>query len=200
MGVHAPVRGSKVAWKYASVIREGLSAQPLDARDKVAIAVVSSASLRSLISIPVSAGFSHLIDSAPHYGTNSTAFGKRLGASVAKSTVETVAKDAIFAPLFHDDPRYYVLGHAKPVKARLLYAAERVVITRSDTGRSRFNAPLFLGYAVASGVDNAYYPDRDTGAKASAGSFASALAGAVLGFEIDEFLVDALHITHLKRR
>ena len=80
----------------------------------------------------------------------------------------------------------------------MLHAAEHVLVTRSDSGQQRINAPLLLGYAATAGVNNAYYPDRDTGAKGSAISYVTSLGGAALGFEVSEFLGDALLIVHLR--
>ena len=45
---------------------------------------------------------------------------------------------------------------------RLWYATTRVVVTRTDTGRSRFNFSEFAGNATAVALSNAYYPESRT--------------------------------------
>ena len=140
------------------------------------------------------------LDSQPHYGHNSEAFGKRVGAAALRSTVQTMATDAVFSPMFHDDPRYYALGRDHAFVNRVFYAATRVVWVRSSYSmKNRINAPLLLGYGSAAGLNNLYYPDQDTGAKNTFENWGTSLAGAALGFEVDEFLDDALRIVHLRK-
>ena len=117
-----------------------------------------------------------------------------------RSTIQTMATDAVFSPMFHDDPRYFAMGNSKPFVKRVVYAATRVVLVRSSySTNNRINAPLLLGYGVAAAANNAYYPDRDRGAKQTFQNYAGSLGGAALGFEVSEFLDDALRMVHLRR-
>lgn len=188
-----------VAKKYAGIILPGQKAVPWNEHRKFIYALHDSFGPINLLSITASAGWSHLIDSAPHYGTNAEAFGKREGAAAARNTVQSMATDALFAPLFHDDPRYYVMGPEQGLFKRAAYAASRVVVTRSDHGHNRINLPLLLGYGAAAGVNNLYYPDRDTGAKQTMQSWGTSLAGAAVGMLGNEFLDDALRLVHLRK-
>lgn len=190
---------SPVASKYSGVILPGQVSQPLTAGNKIVYGLVDSFSVFSLAGIVASAGYSHLVDSAPHYGTNSEAFGKRVGVAALRNTVQTFTTDAIFAPIFHDDPRYYALGNQHRFVNRVVYAATRVVITKTDSGRNTVNAPLLLGYGVAAGLNNLYYPDRDTGAKSTLTSYAGSLGGAIIGLEVNEFVDDALRLVHIRK-
>jgi len=191
--------GRPVAKKYASVIYPGQQALPLSATDKMVYAVPDAFGLMNLASVMASAGWSHLVDSAPHYGHNSEAFGKRVGAASLRNVTQSLSTDAVFAPIFHDDPRYYQMGRDQNFFKRGLYAASRVVVTRSDSGHQRLNAPLLLGYGTAAGVSNFIYPDQDTGAKATLGNYGMSLGGAAIGMLTNEFLDDALRIVHLRK-
>lgn len=191
--------GRPVAKKYASVIYPGQQALPLSAKDKLVYALPDSFGLMNLASITTSAGWSHLVDSAPHYGHNSEAFGKRVGAASLRNVTQSLSTDALFAPIFRDDPRYYQMGRDHNFFKRGLYAASRVVITRSDSGHQTFNAPLLLGYGTAAGISNLIYPDQDTGAKATLGNYGTSLGGAAIGMLTNEFLDDALRIVHLRK-
>jgi hypothetical protein len=194
------VRQGDVAPRFATVILPGQKAVELHGMEKAVYGLHDSFSLTQLVGITISAGFSHLIDSQPHYGTNAEAFGKREGAAALRSTVQTMATDAVFSPMFHDDPRYYAMGDGHPFVKRVVYAASRVVVTRSSHSlKNRFNAPLLLGYGAAAGLNNAYYPDQDRGAQNTFQNWGSSLAGAALGFEVSEFLDDALRIVHLRK-
>jgi hypothetical protein len=43
-----------------------------------------------------------------HASGDENAFGERLGAAGIRDTVQGVFTDSVFAPLLHEDPRYYV--------------------------------------------------------------------------------------------
>jgi hypothetical protein len=190
-----------MAGRYATIILPGQQAVPLHGMQKAVYGVHDSFNFTELAVVTLSAGWSHLINSAPHYGTNGEAFGEREGAAALRGTVQSMATDAVFSPMFHDDPRYYELGDDHRLLNRVVYAASRVVITRSShSTQQRINAPLLLGYGTAAAVNNLYYPDRDTGAKQTFQSWGTSLAGAALGFEVDEFLDDALKIVHLRKK
>ena len=188
-----------VAPKYAGIILPGQTSVPLTAGNKVVYAFVDAFSPFALVGATASAGYSHVVNTAPHYGTNAEAFGKREGVSALRSTIQTVATEAVFDPIFRDDPRYYELGNKHNFFNRVVYAATRVVVTRSDGGSNRVNAPLLLGYGVAAGMNNIYYPDQDRGAKQTFESYAGSLGGAVIGFEANEFLDDTLRLFHLRK-
>ena len=197
-GVSASI--SPTASKYATIILPGQNAVPLHGMEKLGYGLHDAFNPLQLVGITASAGYSHLADTAPHYGTNSEAFGKREGVAALRSTIQTLATDAVFSPMFHDDPRYFAMGNSKPFLKRVVYAATRVVIVRSSYGtNNRLNAPLLLGYGVAAAANNAYYPDRDRGAKQTFQSYAGSLGGAALGFEVSEFLDDALRMVHLRK-
>lgn len=188
-----------IAPKYTTSILPGQAAQPLSGGDKVVFAFRDAVSPFSFVGPIVSATYSQGVDSQPHYGQGWGPYGQRIGAAVARSTVQTLATEAVFAPIFRDDPRYYILGRQHKVLSRVLYAATRVVITRGDNGKNRLNAPLLLGYAAASGTNFAYYPQRDRNFGDAATGYAGSLGGAALGMEVNEFLDDALRIVHLRR-
>ncbi len=190
---------STVASRYSGIILPGQTSQPLSVGNKIVYGFTDAFSPFALVGITVSAGYSHLVDSAPHYGTNAQAFGKREGVAALRSTVQALATDSLFSPIFHDDPRYYALGRQHKFLNRVVYAGTRVLITRTDSGHNTLNAPLLLGYGAAAGLNNLYYPDQDTGAKSTLISYAGSLGGAAIGMEVNEFLDDALRIVHLRK-
>ena len=184
--------------KYTTIVDPGQRVERLTAGQKILYSFREQASMNSLIGATFSAGLSHGLDSSPHYGHNKEAFAQRFGAAYARQTTQAIMTDGVFSPLFRDDPRYYVLGSGHKFLNRIFYAATRVVVVRSDEGSNRFNAPLLAGYAVAAGVNNAYYPELDRGAKETGINFLSSLGGAVVAFEVSEFYHDALRAVHLK--
>jgi hypothetical protein len=199
-GAAGPVVAN-IAPKNASIILPGEKIQPLHGvGEHLIYGMKDSFNVYQLVGITISAGWSQIIDSEPHFGRDAAAFGKREGAAALRSTIQTMGNDVVFSPMFHDDSRYYVMGDGHGFFKRAIYAATRVVITRaSATGKDRLNVPLLLSYGVAAGVNNAYYPDQDRGAAKTARNWGTSLGGAALGFEASEFLSDALRIVHIKK-
>jgi len=189
------------ASRYATTIQPGQTAVEMHGMEKAFYGIHESTSPTQFAGEILSAGWSHIINSGPHYGTDSGAFGQRLGAAALRGTIQNIATDAVFSPMFHDDPRYYVMGPSQPFFKRATYAATRVLTTRSSHSMDqRLNTPLILGYLAAAGANNLYYPKDDRGVSETFTGFGTSLVGAALGFEVSEFLDDALKAVHLRKR
>ncbi len=189
-----------IAKKTDKFIPAGFQAQPLTARDKMNVTLHDIFSWESGVGFTIAAGFSHLTNGQPNYGTDKGAFGERLGAAAARDTSQDVFSNAILAPILHEDPRYYVEGNSHSFVHRTAYAVTRPLITRSDSGHSRINGSLLLGYAAAAALTNAYYPGNERTATDTARTYGASIGGAALGFLFQEFLNDALEAVHLQRR
>jgi len=87
-----------------------------------------------------------------------------------------VFSNSLFAPLFHEDPRYYVMGTGHPFFKRLVYAGTRAIITRTDSGRTTPNFSLLAGNAAGSALTIPYYPAQNTSFKEVAETFGGRLA------------------------
>lgn len=110
------------------------------------------------------AGISQAENSEAGYGQGAQGYGKRYGSMFADGTIENFTTGALFPSLLHQDPRYYQLGEGKFLH-RAGYAATRIFVTRTDSGRRQFNYSEVTGAAVAAGISNAYHPigDRNFG-------------------------------------
>jgi hypothetical protein len=190
----------KRAFHLAMVVHPGEIADPMTVQDKVVGGLKDSISLFSALGWIISAGYDQLANSSPNYGTDSTAFGKRFGAAVARDTSETIFSESLFAPLFHEDPRYYVLGPGHNGFKRLVYAGTRCIIGRTDSGHTTPNFALIAGNAAGAALTVTYYPGINTTASEVASTFGTSLGGSALAYVVDEFIVDALIDLHLKRK
>jgi hypothetical protein len=188
-----------VAPRSLKYIPAGWTAQPLTAHDKVVLGLKDSYSPFSFLGIIFSAGYSHLVNGQPNYGTDKGAFGERLGATAIRDTSEGIFTDAIFAPMLHEDPRYYVEGSQYNFFHRVLYAATRPIITRTDSGRESLNGALLLGYASASALSYTYYPSINQNFKDTVATFGGGLGGAAIGDIVSEFSDEVLVKLHLKK-
>ncbi|MEO6801748.1 MAG: hypothetical protein ABI197_00735 [Granulicella sp.] len=171
----------------------------LNAGAKVKLGLVSGATPFSVLGWFLSAGFDHITDGTPNYGVDKGAFGERLGAAALHGYTEEVFIDGVMAPVFHQDPRYYQLGHGHTIMRRGIYAASRALVTRSDDGRREPNYSMIGGNLMAAALTNAYYPQVNRSFGETASTFGSAMGGAALSFLAKEFLSDALTVIHLKQ-
>ncbi len=153
--------GTSPAPRDHLTIHPGEVALPLSSGAKMGFAFRSIASPGGFALNVASAGISHATDSRPHFGTDSAGFGERVGSTVYRSSVKSLFGYGILPSLFHDDPRYYVLGAAAPFKKRLVYAGTRIVVTRKDSGARGVNWPQLLAPVVSQGSANGFYPARD---------------------------------------
>jgi hypothetical protein len=192
--------GEPVASATAKYIEPGWQAPPLDARGKVAETLHDLYAPDSFLGFISAAGYSQLVNGQPHYGVDRGAFGERLGAAAIRDSSQDLFTGAVFAPLLHQDTRYYVLGDGHSFTNRLLYAVSRSLITRNDDGRQTLNSSLLLGYGAAAALTDAYYPQGDRTAKNTVKTYGASIGGAAVGFAFHEFMGDALEITHLRKR
>ena len=181
-------------------IAPGEIADPMSVHDKVVGGLKDSVSLFSATGWLAAAGWEQLWNDSPNYGTDAGAFGQRLGAAAIRGISEGVFSDSLFAPLFHEDPRYYIMGPGHPFFKRLVYAGTRAIITRTDSGHTTPNFALIAGNAAGSALTIPYYPAMNTTFGQVAATFGGSLGGSALGFVVDEFIVDALIDLHIKKR
>lgn len=187
--------------QYKNTIPPGVSVTPYTAMEKEHFMVHQMFRPKTLVAATFSAGFEHLLNAPPHYGTNSGAFAQRFGAALASAETQTVAMDGILAPLLGDDPRYFQMGPGHSIAQRAIYAAKNVVITRADDGTPAINLPKLGGYAAVDVVKyTTYYPDQDRNGNPAFGGYITSLAGALIGYEIEEFMPDLMSALHHKKK
>jgi hypothetical protein len=189
----------RLATRNDITIMPGQTAPPLTSHDKVLLGLKQSFTLFSVVGWTTSAGYSHLTNGIPNYGTDKGAFGERLGATALRSISENVFGNAVFAPIFHEDPRYYKLGRGHNFVKRAIYAGTRTLITRKDDGSARPNYSLLAGNLAGATLTNAYYPPLNHGFNQTAKIFGTSIGGSAIGFVVTEFLDDALDFAHLKK-
>ena len=191
------VPAQHIADKNAMTIPSNWHAQPLTAREKMHAGAKDLYFWENFAAMFISSGYEQIVNSSPNYGTDKGAFGERLGAAAIRETTQTGFTEIGFAPLLHEDARYYVKGpSANPIK-RAVYALTRPLITRKDNGDATVNGALLLGYAASSAITPAYYPQSNRNFHDVAAVYGSSVGGAALGFFVSEFSEDVLRSLHL---
>jgi hypothetical protein len=138
--------------------------------------------------IGTQAGIDQADNTNPTYRQGFIGYSRRFGTDYADSIIGNFGTGAIFPTLLHQDPRYYQMGSGSFLR-RFTHAAIRVVITRSDTGKTEFNFSEVLGNGLAAGLSNVYHPKPHTIASSADVEGTQILLDA-LGYELKEFWPD----------
>ena len=94
------------------------------------------------------------------FGQGWEAYGSRFGAALANRESSDFFKTFVLSSALRMDPRYFRKGSGG-FGSRFGYAISRVLVTRTDSGHSTFNAPEILGSVGSAGLSNVYYPESD---------------------------------------
>jgi hypothetical protein len=106
----------------------------------------------------VLAGISQAENSEPGYGQGWEGYGKRYASAFADGTIENFMVAAVFPSLLHQDPRFFQTSEGG-FAHRAGYAVSRILITRTDSGRSQFNYSEIIGSALSAAIStNTYHP------------------------------------------
>jgi hypothetical protein len=132
---------------------------PLTVGQKWKIATKDTFDYPSYVLAAAFAGISQLDNSNPSFGQGLKGYAKRYGAGIADQDLGNFMTEAIYPTLLHEDPRYFRKVNGS-VKGRLLWAVERIVVTKTDSGGSQFNFSEWVGNGTVAALGNLYYPNE----------------------------------------
>ncbi|MGC4049143.1 MAG: hypothetical protein QM757_06460 [Paludibaculum sp.] len=136
---------------------------PITTKQKFAIGAKDSFDKPVFLLAGFYAGLAHLQNSNPSFGQGAKGFGNRYVRSLGDTIIGNFMTEAVFPSMLKEDPRYYMQGpNGKTGKERFFYALSRVLITKTDSGGSRFNFSEVLGNGVSVAASNLYYPESRT--------------------------------------
>jgi hypothetical protein len=110
------------------------------------------------------ASISQAADGIPHYGQGWIPFGERFLAQEGDQLTGSFLIYGALPTVLHQDPRYFRKGRGSSW-SRIFYAASRVLVARTDSGRSTFNAPQVFGQLGQAAISLSYYPPQDRAVK-----------------------------------
>lgn len=171
-------------------------APDLNPGDKLLLGLKSSFSPFAVAGWFAVSGYEQATNGTPNFGTDRGAFGRRLEDAAIRDASEDVLSDSVMSTVFREDPRYYRLGRSHSFAHRLIYAASRTLITRTDSGNSAPNYALLTGNLAGSVLTNTYYPQVNRSGSQTVETFAGSIAGSAIGNILDEFLGDRLRRRH----
>jgi hypothetical protein len=94
------------------------------------------------------------------FGQGWDAYGSRFGAALANRESSDFFKTFVLSSALRMDPRYFRKGSGG-FGSRFGYAISRVLVARTDSGHSTFNAPEIVGSVGSAGLSNVYYAESD---------------------------------------
>jgi hypothetical protein len=132
---------------------------PQTVKEKFVIAGKNSFDYSSFIIAAIQSGISMNGNSYPEFHQGVAGYGRYYWHTLLDTADENFMVSGAGPALFHQDNRFYTLGHGGFGK-RALYAATRVLITRQDDGDKMFNFSEVVGSGAAAGVSTLYYPTK----------------------------------------
>jgi hypothetical protein len=130
---------------------------PLSLKSKFWLATQDSFDYSAFIFVGGLAGIAMANNSEPSFKQGAAGYGRYYWHLFVDGAIENYMTEAIVPAVTKEDPRYYTMGKGGFIK-RTGYAVSRLVITRTDAGKSTFNISEIVGAGAAAGIGNAYYP------------------------------------------
>jgi hypothetical protein len=130
---------------------------PLTFKSALWLATQDTFDYSDFIFVGALAGVDMAGKSQPTFGQGAEGFGKYYWHVFVDGGIEDYMTEAIVPVATKEDPRYYTMGKGGFLK-RTGYAVSRLVITRTNSGKSTLNLSEIIGAGAAAGIGNAYYP------------------------------------------
>ena len=140
-----------------SAVSADTTLPPQTPKDKFVMAAKNSFDYSSFLLAAIQSGMSMESKSYPEFGQGAKGYAKYYYHTLLDTADENFMVSGVTPVIFRQDNRFYTMGHGG-VGKRILYAASRVLITRTDSGGQAFNASEIIGAGAASALSTAYYP------------------------------------------
>jgi hypothetical protein len=132
---------------------------PQTAKEKFTIGLQDTFDYSNFIFVGAQAGLSQATNAYPAFHQGARGYSRYYWHTFADQSDENIWVESILPVAFHEDSRFYTLGHGGFLK-RTAYSLSRVIITRTDSGTESFNASEIIGAGGAAGISSAYYPKQ----------------------------------------
>ncbi|MGC2637393.1 MAG: hypothetical protein WA294_09460 [Acidobacteriaceae bacterium] len=182
--------------KWAQYVDPGERVPRLSGKDKMDFWLHQESRLWSAFPAFLSAGYGQLTDT-PQYGSDSGAFGDRLGAAFLRQATMRFFSNSLFPALDGGDPRYFRRARGS-YGSRAAWAAEQSIADERDSGRRSFNVSNIFGHLAASAITPLYYPAPSRNAGVVMETWATSIAGSAGNNLFLEFWPDVVHRLHRK--
>jgi hypothetical protein len=142
-------------------VSAGTTAPKQTLKEKFWSATEDNFDYTSLLFAGAIAGYSFASKSTPEFHQGAPGYARYYWHSVADQAVEDYFVEFIVPETTHEDSRYFAMGNAHSGWKRIGYSLSRVVVTRTESGKSTFNVSEIGGAAAAVSVSSLYYPGQE---------------------------------------
>lgn len=142
--------------------KQGVVLCSLQMKDKLLLFLHDSIDPETILGAGFDAGISQAENDDPSFGQGGAGYGKRLIATYTDEVQFRFFKEFTYPTIFHQDPRYYRMGHGS-AKRRFLHAIEHSVVAYNDHGSPMFNYSEWLGEISGISISNLYHPGNRRG-------------------------------------
>jgi hypothetical protein len=170
-------------------VQSNANAAPLTSKQKYQLFFKSSTDWYQFAITAIDGGLSMQGDEYASYGEGVEGFAKYWGAAYADTFDGNLWGNAILTSWWHEDPRYYRMGHGNFFR-RVGYSAFTTIWCKRDKGTWGPNYANVAGNFIGGTVSNLYYPANDRGVELTLGRGASVTYEGIVGAEIAEFWPD----------
>jgi hypothetical protein len=132
---------------------------PMSAKEKFVLAGRNSFDYSTFILAAFTAGFAMNANSYPEFHQGVKGYARYYWHGLADTASENFMVSGALPVVFHQDPRFYTLGHGS-FKHRAFYGATRIFVSRTDDGNAMPNYSEIIGSGAAAGISSLYYPTR----------------------------------------
>lgn len=172
-------------------VQSNANAAPMTSKQKYQLFFKSSTDWYVFAITAIDGEISLLGKEYPSYGEGVEGFAKYWGAAYADTFDGNLWGNAILTSWWHEDPRYYRMGHGNFFK-RAGYSALTTVWCKRDKGTWGPNYANVAGNFIGGTISNLYYPANDRGVELTLGRGASVTYEGAVGAEIAEFWPDII--------
>lgn len=168
----------------------GNRAASLSRGQKMSLALRSTVEPLTFAKVFVIAGYHEARDDDKGFGGGVEGYAKASGAAYLSSFDNKMIGKGILPSLFHQDPRYFRLGHGSTTHRALYALATAVVCKHDNTGKWEPNYSNVLGEFASDSISYLYYPRLTPGVGNAFSEGFSSVAVGSLGSVFNEFWPD----------
>jgi hypothetical protein len=136
------------------------SNERLSAGQKFELAVDNSVSVNTIGSALIGSAVGQADDAPTGFGQGWNGYGKRFGSDLARSASSEFFGTFLLASALHEDPRFYAEIRPSFFHAAK-YSVQHVFVMQADDGHQVVAWSRLMGPAMAEGLANVYWPDRN---------------------------------------
>jgi len=138
------------------------NAAPLTAKQKLKLTARATTDPVFLGTTAITAGIQQARNDYPEYGDGAAGYWKRYGAAYGDAVIGRFMSSVVFASVFHQDPRYFVMTNG-PWYRRSWHAISSTIIQRGDNRHWQPAYAHMFGSATAGLISSTYHPGSDPG-------------------------------------